>query len=195
MGSTEEIVGRWLRGKRDQIILATKAGGPMGPAHWQKGGSRKHLLDAIDGSLRRLGTDYVDIYQLHFDDSDTPLDETLATLDAIVTAGQTNRRVDVPPIGWLAADRRSASPVHGGSNRRDDIFHREPEDLWRLRPPQIGARHGLANGAALDALYRVGQFAAEHSAMRPRGGRGAKRSPTSTTNAIGMPGHSTRSIG
>ena len=52
VGSTEEIVGRWLRGKRDQIILATKAGGPMGPALWQKGGSRKHLLDAIDGSLR-----------------------------------------------------------------------------------------------------------------------------------------------
>jgi 1-deoxyxylulose-5-phosphate synthase len=88
VGSTEEIVGRWLRGKRDQIILATKAGGPMGPARWQKGSSRKHLLDAIDGSLRRLGTDYVDIYQLHFDDSDTPLDETLAALDAIVAAGK-----------------------------------------------------------------------------------------------------------
>ena len=88
VGRTEEIVGRWLQGKRDQIILATKAGGPMGPARWQQGGSRKHLLDAIDGSLRRLGTDYVDIYQLHFDDPDTPLDETLATLDAIVTAGK-----------------------------------------------------------------------------------------------------------
>ena len=88
MGRTEEIVGRWLQGKRDQIILATKAGGPMGPARWQRGSSRKHLLDAIEGSLRRLGTDYVDIYQLHFDDPDTPLDETLATLDAIVTAGK-----------------------------------------------------------------------------------------------------------
>ena len=88
VGSTEEIVGRWLRGKRDQIILATKAGGPTGSAPWQKGSSRKHLLDAIDGSLRRLGTDYVDVYQLHFDDSDTPLDETLAALDAIVTAGK-----------------------------------------------------------------------------------------------------------
>jgi 1-deoxyxylulose-5-phosphate synthase len=88
VGRSEEIVGRWLQGKRDQIILATKAGGPMGPARWQQGGSRKHLLDAVDGSLRRLGTDYVDIYQLHFDDPDTPLDETLATLDAIVTAGK-----------------------------------------------------------------------------------------------------------
>jgi aryl-alcohol dehydrogenase-like predicted oxidoreductase len=88
VGRTEEIVGRWLQGKRDQVILATKAGGPMGPARWQQGGSRKHLLEAIDGSLRRLGTDYVDIYQLHFDDPDTPLDETLTALDAIVSGGK-----------------------------------------------------------------------------------------------------------
>jgi len=87
-GRAEEIVGHWLQGKRDQIILATKAGGPIGPARWQRGSSRKHLLDAIDGSLRRLGTDYIDVYQLHFDDPDTPLDETLATFDAIVTAGK-----------------------------------------------------------------------------------------------------------
>jgi 1-deoxyxylulose-5-phosphate synthase len=88
VGRAEEIVGRWLQGKRDQTVLATKAGGPTGPAGWQRGSSRKHLLDALDGSLRRLRTDYVDIYQLHFDDPDTPLDETLATLDAIVTAGK-----------------------------------------------------------------------------------------------------------
>lgn len=88
VGRTEEIVGRWLHGRRDQIILATKAAGAMGPARWQQGSSRKHLLDAIDGSLRRLGTDYIDIYQLHFDDPDTPLDETLGALDAIVSAGK-----------------------------------------------------------------------------------------------------------
>jgi aryl-alcohol dehydrogenase-like predicted oxidoreductase len=88
VGRTEEIVGHWLQGKRDQIILATKGGGPMGPAPWQQGGSRKHLLEAVDESLRRLGTDYIDIYQLHFDDPDTPLDETLAALDAIVSTGK-----------------------------------------------------------------------------------------------------------
>jgi 1-deoxyxylulose-5-phosphate synthase len=88
VGRAEEIVGRWLQGKRDQIIIATKAGAPMGPAPWQQGGSRKHLLEAIDESLRRLGTDYVDLYQLHFDDPETPLDETLEALDAIVRAGK-----------------------------------------------------------------------------------------------------------
>jgi aryl-alcohol dehydrogenase-like predicted oxidoreductase len=87
-GRTEEIVGRWLKGKRHQFILATKAVGKVGPASWDQGASRKHLLDAIDASLRRLGVDYVDLYQLHSDDRDTPLDETLEALDAIVRAGK-----------------------------------------------------------------------------------------------------------
>src|SRR5260370_7796610 len=88
VGSTEEITGRWLKGKRDRFIVATKAGAPMGPAPWDQGGSRKHLLDAIDASLRRLGTDYVDLYQLHFDDPGTPLDETLEAFDVIVRTGK-----------------------------------------------------------------------------------------------------------
>ena len=60
----------------------------MGPNAWDQGASRKHLLDAIDASLRRLQTDYVDLYQLHSDDADTPLDETLEALDAIVKSGK-----------------------------------------------------------------------------------------------------------
>ncbi len=87
-GRTEEIVGGWLKGKRDRFILATKAVGKMGPSAWDQGASRKHLLDAIDASLRRLGTDYVDLYQLHSDDVNTPLDETLEALDVIVRSGK-----------------------------------------------------------------------------------------------------------
>ncbi|MFM0275429.1 aldo/keto reductase [Paraburkholderia aspalathi] len=87
-GRTEEIVGRWLKGKRDRFILATKAVGKMGPSAWDQGASRKHLLDAIDASLRRLGTDYVDLYQLHSDDANTQLDETLEALDVIVRSGK-----------------------------------------------------------------------------------------------------------
>ena len=60
----------------------------MGPSAWDQGASRKHLLDAIDASLRRLGTDYVDLYQLHSDDANTPLDETLEALDVIVRSGK-----------------------------------------------------------------------------------------------------------
>jgi 1-deoxyxylulose-5-phosphate synthase len=87
-GRSEEIVGRWLNGKRSRFILATKAVGKMGSADWDQGASRKHLLDAIDASLRRLSTDYVDLYQLHSDDLQTPLDETLAALDSIIRAGK-----------------------------------------------------------------------------------------------------------
>jgi aryl-alcohol dehydrogenase-like predicted oxidoreductase len=87
-GSSEIITGRWLSGKRGQFILGTKAGGPMGRAPWDKGNSRKHLLDAIEGSLLRLNTDYVDLYSLHLDDFETPLDETVEAMDAIVRSGK-----------------------------------------------------------------------------------------------------------
>ena len=88
VGRTEEIVGRWLRGKRDRFIVATKAVGTVGPNVWDQGASRKHLLDAIDASLRRLGTDHVDLYQLHADDRATPLEEAVLALDQIVRSGK-----------------------------------------------------------------------------------------------------------
>jgi aryl-alcohol dehydrogenase (NADP+) len=87
-GRTEEILGRWLTGKRDRFIVATKAYGRMGPLDWDEGNSRKHLLSAIDASLKRLRTDYIDLYQLHSDDPKTPLDETLDALDTIVRSGK-----------------------------------------------------------------------------------------------------------
>src|SRR5579863_4275136 len=88
VGRTEEIIGRYLAGKRDDVVLATKCFMPVGPRHWDGGMSAKHILDAIDASLRRLRTDYVDLYQLHFDDRRTPLDETLRALDDVVRAGK-----------------------------------------------------------------------------------------------------------
>jgi aryl-alcohol dehydrogenase-like predicted oxidoreductase len=88
-GSAEAIAGRWLGDKRAGFILGTKGGGKMGPAPWDAGNSRKHLLDAIDASLRRLNTDYVDLYQLHMDDLATPLDEMAEAMDTIVRSGRT----------------------------------------------------------------------------------------------------------
>jgi aryl-alcohol dehydrogenase-like predicted oxidoreductase len=88
VGRTEEIVGRWLHGRRDDFVLATKCFGAMGPHPWQKGNSRKHILDAVDASLRRLQTDYIDLYQLHGPDPQTPIDETLGALDDVVRSGK-----------------------------------------------------------------------------------------------------------
>jgi aryl-alcohol dehydrogenase (NADP+) len=87
-GRTEEFVGRWLKGRRDRIILATKCFGRTGPNRWDQGNSRKHILDAVDASLTRLQTDYIDLYQLHGPDADTPIDETLRALEDVVRAGK-----------------------------------------------------------------------------------------------------------
>ena len=87
-GRTEEILGRWLVGKRDQFIVATKCFGRTGPAPFDQGNSRKHILAAVDASLRRLQTDYIDLYQLHGYDPVTPIEETLGALDDLVRQGK-----------------------------------------------------------------------------------------------------------
>ncbi len=87
-GVTEEILGRWLRGKRDRFIVATKCFVPTGPAPFDAGNSRKHIMSAVDASLRRLQTDYIDLYQLHGYDRATPIDETLGALDDLVHQGK-----------------------------------------------------------------------------------------------------------
>jgi aryl-alcohol dehydrogenase-like predicted oxidoreductase len=87
-GVTEEILGRWLRGKRDRFIVATKCFAPTGPAPFDAGNSRKHIMAAVEASLRRLQTDYIDLYQLHGYDRATPIDETLSALDDLVHQGK-----------------------------------------------------------------------------------------------------------
>jgi aryl-alcohol dehydrogenase (NADP+) len=87
-GRTEEIIGRWLRGQRDRWIVATKCFAPTGPAPFDGGNSRKHIMSAVEASLRRLQTDYIDLYQLHGYDLNTPIDETLGALDDLVHSGK-----------------------------------------------------------------------------------------------------------
>jgi aryl-alcohol dehydrogenase-like predicted oxidoreductase len=89
-GRTEEIVGRWLveRGARDRIVLATKCRGRMGPYANDEGLSRRHIIAACEASLRRLQTDYIDLYQVHAPDPETPIEETLRALDSLVQSGK-----------------------------------------------------------------------------------------------------------
>ncbi|HUM17746.1 MAG TPA: aldo/keto reductase [Candidatus Nitrosotalea sp.] len=88
VGRTEEILGCWLEGRRQDFVVATKCAGAMSAKPWDRGASRKHILEAIDGSLRRLRTDYVDLYQLHHPDPETPIDESLRALDDVVRSGK-----------------------------------------------------------------------------------------------------------
>jgi len=87
-GRTEEIIGKWIRGKRHDWVIATKCFGATGPQPFHAGNNRRHIFDAIDASLRRLGTDYIDLYQLHGYDPEVTADETLGALDTIVRAGK-----------------------------------------------------------------------------------------------------------
>jgi len=87
-GRTEEIVGRWIRGKRHDFVIATKCFGQTGPWPFHSGNNRRHIFDAIDASLRRLGTDYIDLYQLHGFDPNVTADETLGALDDLAHAGK-----------------------------------------------------------------------------------------------------------
>ncbi|MGA9118928.1 MAG: aldo/keto reductase [Bacteroidota bacterium] len=91
VGRTEEIIGKYLKahpGRRHETVLATKCNGRMGPGPNDQGLSRRHIMDAVDESLRRLQTDFIDLYQVHFYDVETPLEETLRALDDIVRAGK-----------------------------------------------------------------------------------------------------------
>lgn len=90
VGETEIIVGNWLkqRGARDRIVLATKCRGAMGPGPNDEGLSRRHIIRACEASLKRLQTDYIDLYQVHSPDPSTPIEETLRALDDLVKAGK-----------------------------------------------------------------------------------------------------------
>ncbi len=89
-GVSEEVTGRALRdfARRDEVVIATKVFNPMGERPTQRGLSRKHIFDACDASLKRLGTDYIDLYQIHRFDPETPIEETLSALDDLVRSGR-----------------------------------------------------------------------------------------------------------
>ncbi len=117
-GLTEEITGRLL-GKlfrrRDDYVLATKVYFPMGPGPNDGGLSRKHILSAIDASLARLGTDYVDLYQIHRWDYDTPIEETMEALNDVVRAGKARYIGASSMFAWQFAKAKQVAAVAGGS--------------------------------------------------------------------------------
>jgi aryl-alcohol dehydrogenase-like predicted oxidoreductase len=112
-GVSEEILGQAIKGRRDRVIISTKGAFRAGPGSNDVGTSRQHLLAAVDGSLRRLGTDYIDLYQLHGFDALTPVEETLATLDTLVRAGKIRYVGCSNFSGWHLMKSLAASDRHG----------------------------------------------------------------------------------
>ncbi len=115
VGVSEEVTGRALRdfAKRDQVVIATKVFNAMGSGPNDRGLSRKHIMDSIDASLRRLGTDYVDLYQIHRLDYDTPIEETLEALNDVVRAGKARYIGASSMWAWQFAKALYLSDLHG----------------------------------------------------------------------------------
>ena len=114
LGVSEEVVGRALKefARRDQVVIATKVYHPVGDGPNDRGLSRKHIFDAIDASLRRLGTDYVDLYQIHRFDYDTRIEETLEALHDLVKAGKVRYLGASSMFAWQFARMLHTSDAH-----------------------------------------------------------------------------------
>ena len=112
-GASEEVLGAALKGRRDKVLISTKTGLPMGDGPNDWGASRSRLIRSVDDALRRLGTDYIDILQLHAFDASTPVEELLMTLDMLVRAGKL-RHVGVSNYpGWQLMKALAAADRHG----------------------------------------------------------------------------------
>src|SRR5258708_6536148 len=115
LGASEEVVGRAIRehARRDDVVLATKVNFPMSDDPNDRGLSRKHILSAIDRSLQRLGTDYVDLYQIHRFDPHTPIEETMQALHDVVRAGKARYLGASSMFVWQFAKMQHAADLHG----------------------------------------------------------------------------------
>jgi len=164
-GESEEIVGKALKGRREHVVLATKAFGPMGDDPNQRGSSRRWLMRAVDDSLRRLQTDYIDLYQLHRPAPDTDVEETLSALTDLLRQGKvraigasTFPASDIVEAQWVAERRglarfRSEQPPYSILNRS---IEREVLPTCQRYGMGVMAWSPLAKGM-LTGKYRKGQ--------------------------------------
>ncbi len=165
VGRTEEIVGDWLGGKRDRFVLATKVFGPMGPGPNDGGNSRRHVVAACEASLRRLKTDYIDLYYIHRWDAETPIDETLAAFDDLRRAGKIRYAGCSNVAAWQLTSSLWSADRHGtlrfdAVQPRYNLLYRqiEAELLPAAREHGVGAVvfNPLAGGM-LTGKYRRGE--------------------------------------
>jgi aryl-alcohol dehydrogenase-like predicted oxidoreductase len=143
-GASEEVLGAAIKGRRDRVIVSTKSGLPTGDGPGEAGTSRARLIRSVEDALRRLGTDYIDLFQLHAFDAGTPVEEVLSTLDDLVRAGRI-RYVGVSNFsGWqtmksLAVAERYGHPRYVAQQVYYSLIGRDYE--WELMP--LGLDQGL----------------------------------------------------
>jgi len=173
-GLAEEILGQAIKGRRDRVILSTKGTFRMGQDPNDVGSSRFHLIRSVEGSLKRLGTDYIDIYQLHGFDASTPVEETLSTLDDLVRAGKIRYIGCSNFSGWHLMKSLAVSEKYGWARY---VAHQAYYSLigrgyeWELMP--LGLDQGVGaivwsplGWGRLTGKIRRGQPLPETSRMR-----------------------------
>ena len=143
-GAAEEILGAAIKGRRSKVLISTKTTFPMGDGPNDYGSSRFHLTQAVEAALTRLGTDTIDLLQLHGQDNHTPVEETLATLDQLVRAGKVRYIGGSNFSGWhmmksLAASDRYGYPRYVAHQAYYSLLNRDYE--WELMP--LGADQGV----------------------------------------------------
>lgn len=176
-GTTEAIVGRWLEKRRDRFVLATKVQGATGPRPWDVGLSRRHIVAAVEDSLRRLRTDYLDLYQLHRPDPLTPIDETLAAMDHLVQSGKV-RYVGVSNfLAWQLARAIGRAEVKGLTgivsvqSRYNLLFREHERELLPLCQEEgVGLlAYNLLAGGLLSGKHDLSHAPAEGSRFATTG--------------------------
>ena len=158
-GQSEEFLGRALKGRRDKVLIATKFGMKM--AEGKEGGKPGYIRQAAEDSLRRLGTDHIDLYQIHQPDTSTPIADTLGALDELVKAGKVR---EIGCSNFSAEQLREASQIRGAHfvsvQNNYSLLHREPEAEVLPECQRLGIAFlpyfPLANGL-LTGKYRKGQ--------------------------------------
>ncbi|KFA19566.1 aldo/keto reductase, partial [Xanthomonas vasicola pv. musacearum NCPPB 4384] len=172
-GASEDILGQALQGRRDQVIISTKTGLRLGDGPNDAGASRFRLLRAVDASLRRLRTDYIDLLQLHAFDAMTPMEETLSTLDGLVRAGKVRYLGASNYAGWQLMKSQAVADAHGWSRffANQTYYSLAGRDYeWELMP--LGIDQGIGavvwsplGWGRLTGKVRRGQPLPQHSRL------------------------------
>jgi len=178
-GESEAIIGKWLKksGKRDKVVIATKVGKPMG--HDKKGLSKKYITQAVEDSLKRLQTDYIDLYQSHDDDKDTPLSETLEAFTGLIKEGKVraigasnysgarlNEAIDVSKKNGLAL-YQTLQPEY-------NLYSREGYEI-DLEPVCLENNIGVITYYSLASGFLSGKYRSENDLSKSQRGGGIKK--------------------
>jgi aryl-alcohol dehydrogenase-like predicted oxidoreductase len=167
-GESETALGVWMAARRNRqaVIIATKVCGPMGAGPNDAGLSRQHIMDGVEASLRRLQTDYIDLYQAHWDDTDTPLEETLRAFDALVRQGKVRYLGASNHVAWRLTRALWESDRHGYARYEclqpkynlviRDEYERELEPLCLEQNIAVIPYSSLASGFLSGKYHRGG---------------------------------------